>query len=93
MLLLLRQIRASHLHTGMDIRKIERIISLFKIYQPLDTPIALICNGTLTDSNTIVGTVGTFLDQLHAGPVQGPDIIVSGTVNYTSNARTTNCST
>jgi uroporphyrin-III C-methyltransferase/precorrin-2 dehydrogenase/sirohydrochlorin ferrochelatase len=48
--------------------------------RPADTPVAVVCDGTMPTERTVLATLGTLADELAAAEVQPPAIIVIGEV-------------
>jgi len=48
--------------------------------RPADTPVAVVCDGTMPTERTVLATLGTLAERLHAESVKPPAIIVIGEV-------------
>ena len=48
--------------------------------RPIDTPVAVVCDGTMPTERTVLATLGTLAKELAAAEVQPPAIIVIGDV-------------
>jgi uroporphyrin-III C-methyltransferase/precorrin-2 dehydrogenase/sirohydrochlorin ferrochelatase len=48
--------------------------------RPSDTPVAIVCDGTMPTERTVLATLGSLADELTAADVQPPAIIVIGQV-------------
>ena len=67
----------------MGLNKIQDIMEQFRLNGKLDTPVAVIQNGTLPDQKNIIGKVSTIVDLASHAHVGSPAIIIVGeVVNY-----------
>jgi uroporphyrin-III C-methyltransferase len=71
----------------MGVKKINDIMAIFKQQGKSDTPVAVIQNGTRHDQKSVVGTVATIADLVHADRLGGPAIIIVGEVVRYNNVR------
>jgi uroporphyrin-III C-methyltransferase len=64
----------------MGLNKVAEIMNIFADYGKVNTPVAVIQNGTLPEQQAVVGTVSTICDLIEQEKIGSPSVIVIGEV-------------